>query len=113
MTTIKEIKTMQDFTNILEESLQRPVLLCKFSPICPISTEAESQFNDFLKTNPQGISFYRIDVVYSRETSRSLAKVIDIKHESPQALLFKDGKCVWHDSHYRLTKEVFQKKIIL
>lgn len=107
----KEIKTMEDFTKILEESKSIPVVLCKFSPICPVSSEAENQFYEYLKTEPKSISFYKIDVVYSRDTSRSLAKIINIKHESPQALFFKDGKCVWNESHYNLTKEVFQEKI--
>ena len=108
MTQVKEIKSMEDFAKILEESHKTTVLLCKFSPICHVSSEAESQFNEYLQTEPQNIAFYKIDVVYSRDTSRRLAKEIDVKHESPQALLFKNGKCIWNDSHYRLTKEAFQ-----
>ncbi len=111
MKIVKDIKTITEFNLILEESFKNPVVLCKFSPICPISSEAENQFYEYLKSDPQGISFYKIDVVYCRETSRSLATVIGIKHESPQALLFKNGKCIWHESHYHLTKEKFLEKI--
>jgi bacillithiol system protein YtxJ len=111
MVIAKDIRTIPEFNAILEESFKIPVVLCKFSPICPVSSEAENQFYEYLKTNPQGISFYKIDVVYCRDTSRSLAKAIDVKHESPQALLFKEGKCTWHDSHYHLTKEKFLEKL--
>lgn len=113
MVAVKDIRTMEEFERILEESNNAPVLLCKFSPVCPISIEAENQFYEFLKSNPQGISFYKIDVIYAREASRGLAKVINIKHESPQALFFIKGKCVWHESHYHLTKEKFEEKIKL
>ena len=111
MRIAKEIKTMEEFKAIQAESNSIPVLLCKFSPICPISSEAESQFNEYLQTDPIGVSFYRIDVVYARETARGLAKEIEVKHESPQALLFKNGKCVWNESHHHLTKEVFLSKV--
>ena len=113
MINAKEIRTMEEFAGILEESNTTPVVLCKFSPICPISSEAENQFYEYLQSNPKGISFYKIDVVYSRDTSRSLAKVINVKHESPQALFFINGKCIWHDSHYHLTKEKFEEKLKL
>lgn len=112
MTIVKDIKTMAEFNGILEESSKKPVVLCKFSPICPISSEAENQFYEYLKTNPEGFSFYKIDVVYCRDTARALATAIGVKHESPQALLIKNGKCIWHESHYHLTKEKFSEKII-
>lgn len=102
---------MEDFEKILEESRTKSVVLFKYSPICHMSTEAEYQLNEFLKSPPDNMVFYLIDVVRSRDTSRGLAKLINVKHESPQILLFKNRECVWHDSHYRLTKEVFQENI--
>lgn len=102
---------MEDFEKILEESKTKSVVLCKLSPICHISSEVEYQLSEYLPTASENISFYQIDVVRSRDTSRGLAKLINVKHESPQILLFKNKQCVWHESHYRLTKEVFQENI--
>ena len=38
-----------------------------------------------------------------RELSDWVAKTTQVEHESPQALLFQDGKVTWHASHFDIT----------
>lgn len=108
---MKEIKSLEEFANLLKESSKRPVLLCKYSPTCEVSAAARSPIDSFFKKNKE-IAYYSVDVIGSRETSRAIAEQIKIKHESPQALLFVNGKCVWHDSHFRLTEEALNTKMV-
>ncbi len=113
MANSKEIRTMDEFKEIQEESKTKLVLLCKFSPICPISKRAESEYNKFLIEAPSEIAYYHIDVINSRATARSLVDDVKVAHESPQALLMKDGICIWNASHQSLTKDTFIKEVCL
>lgn len=112
MAISKEIKSMDEFKQILEESKSKPVLLCKFSPVCPTSSMAENEYQSYLKEATDEVSYYHVDVIYSRATARGLVDDVKIKHESPQALYLKNGVCIWNASHYDLTKETFKKKIV-
>lgn len=44
-----------------------------------------------------------IDVVDQRPLSQGVARRTGVRHESPQALLFTGGRCVWHASHGAIT----------
>lgn len=92
----------------------RPVALFKFSPRCPVSFAAEDAYKAWLAELPEVPPFTvaRVDVVVQRELSRAIGAELDVKHESPQAILLgADGKVVWHDSHDRLTRETLKEKI--
>ena len=44
-----------------------------------------------------------ITVQTHRPVSEAASKRLGIRHETPQALLLKDGKVVWNASHFRIT----------
>ena len=50
-----------------------------------------------------------VDVIAEKPLARGLVAALDIRHESPQALAFRDGECAWHDSHNALTVEAFDE----
>jgi bacillithiol system protein YtxJ len=106
-----EIRSIKEFESLLELSFTRPVLLFKFSPICPISSFAEDQFISFLRNNSPEIKICTIDVIHSKKVSREIAEKIGVIHKSPQAILIKCGKAVWNESHNSLTEEEFKKHI--
>lgn len=92
----------------------RPLALFKFSPRCPVSFAAEDAYKAWLAELPEVPPFTvaRVDVVVQRELSRAIGAELDVKHESPQAILLgADGKVVWHDSHDRLTREILKERI--
>ncbi|PCJ56486.1 MAG: hypothetical protein COA79_18770 [Planctomycetota bacterium] len=111
MPVVNKLKTMDDFHKAINESNEHPVLICKFSPVCPTSAMAEREFESFISDAPTEAAYYTLDVIYDRDVARGLSKEINIRHESPQALLFKNEECVWHDSHYELTKDTFQEEV--
>lgn len=73
-------------------------LLYKYSPICPLSDHASAHVGRFMKEHPE-LPVYDVDVIRSRETSRELERLLGIRHESPQAILVREGKPVWSASH--------------
>lgn len=40
-----------------------------------------------------------VDVIRDRELSNYIEEHFNIRHESPQVLLIKSGKVIFHDSH--------------
>ena len=91
-----------------EHSKRTPVIVFKKSPICPISSNAEKEFRSWLDAGGKdqaAVSW--VDVINQRPLARGLTELLGIRHESPQALLFRDGECVWNDSHQKLTSQQF------
>lgn len=90
---------------IRESSRSRPVLVFKRSPICPTSTRAEGQLEEWLDTlgEADDVLVAGIDVIAERALARGLTRELGIAHQSPQALWFANGELVWHDSHGAIT----------
>ena len=90
-------------------SSERPVLIFKKSPICPVSHRAEFEFDRWLESlsDADDVSVGGIDVIARKPLARGLTAELGVQHESPQALWFANGELVWHDSHGALTRERF------
>ena len=69
---------------------------------CPISGRAFEEFETFVKQY-EDIPAYYLQVQESRPLSNYIAEQYGIKHESPQAIIFKNGKVKWHASHSQIT----------
>lgn len=94
---------------ILALSRERPVLVFKKSPTCPISHRAEWEFKSWQKTLAEDapVRIAVIDVLAEKPLARGLTAALDVQHESPQALWFRDGALRWHGSHGTLTEARF------
>ena len=79
-----------------------PVVVFKFSPICPVSHEVQRHFTSWLEGLDEGArpTVSWIDVVGERPLARGLTAALEVKHESPQALWFTSGELTWHASHH-------------
>ena len=45
------------------------------------------------------IPAYYLDLIAYRSLSDSIAEIFDVRHESPQLILIKDGNAIYHASH--------------
>ena len=98
MTTSEELRKALEFTNL------KPLLLFKHSTRCPISAHAYEEVTAYLPARPnEEIQYAIIDVINDRPVSNEVSEMLSVKHESPQVILVKDGKPVWHTSHSRIT----------
>jgi bacillithiol system protein YtxJ len=97
-------KTDADFTQLLGDSNEKPVLLFKHSTTCGISAAAMREFQAFLATHPEA-RCYLNRVIEDRPLSRKIAADCGIEHQSPQAILFRHGKPVWNASHGDISRE--------
>lgn len=86
-----------------EAALERAVaaprfLLFKHSLVCPISAAAFAEYERFVAAHPEVPTGW-VDVIAARPAVRALAERTGVKHESPQALWFVDGRVAWSASH--------------
>ena len=95
----------------LKDYLQKDsVILFKHSATCPVSADAYEQFTEFADSNPDFPSVYLV-VQEDRELSTEVAETFHVKHESPQAILFRNGNVAWHASHWNITRASIEKAL--
>ncbi|HEU4394369.1 MAG TPA: bacillithiol system redox-active protein YtxJ [Planctomycetota bacterium] len=94
----------------LDARLARPGAwwLFKHSRTCPISGAARTEFDAFLAAHP-GEPAALVVVQDHRPVSDHAARVLGVKHETPQAFLVRDGKPVWHASHGGITQDSLEE----
>ncbi|MGE7877470.1 bacillithiol system redox-active protein YtxJ [Peribacillus muralis] len=105
--TATKIESEEQFIDLLNEDT---FLLFKHSLTCPVSAEAHEQYEKYIAGNEQLKTAY-LAVQEARPLSNHVAETFDIKHQSPQAILFKNGKPVWNESHWRITYDSLSKAI--
>jgi len=88
---------------LLSRSHERPVLLFKHSNTCPVSARAYQQMQGV--KSPVSI----VVVQTSRDLSREVAARTGVPHESPQALVLRNGEAVWSASHFDITADAVEQ----
>jgi bacillithiol system protein YtxJ len=112
MTTVRQLTTVGEWEEALRRSHERPLLVFKHSTRCPISAGAHEALHRYLAdAQPADYEVAIVHVVEDRPVSNAIAEATGIKHESPQALLLRDGKPVWHASHWTITYEFLSDKL--
>ncbi len=86
-----------------QASREFPVLVFKHSTRCSISSTAL----DRLKRawGPEDAVIHLLDLLRHRDISDAIAARYGVRHESPQLLVIRHGKCVHHSSHLAITAE--------
>jgi thioredoxin 1 len=87
-------------------------LLYKHSPTCGLSSMALDEISAFSTRHPD-IPIYLVDVLSQRPLSNEIETVLGIRHESPQAFVFRDGEVVWHGSHRRVQRGTLSEQVAL
>lgn len=97
--TFIEIHSTEELDKLFEKSNATPVILFKHSTTCPISSGV---YHEISNTEAE------INIVViqnSRHISSAIAEKTGIRHESPQAIILKNGEPVYHASHFDITAQ--------
>lgn len=81
------------------------IIIFKFSPICPISRRIEREFDAWYEQLPADTVplCIKVDVIAARPLSQHLARIFEIRHESPQAIWLNPNLNVfWSASHHAI-----------
>ncbi|MBA4543665.1 MULTISPECIES: bacillithiol system redox-active protein YtxJ [Thermoactinomyces] len=112
MSTFTQLSELNQWDEVYSQSKQIPVLVFKHSTTCPISANAFAELKRFSETPAAaGVKIAVVHVREDRAVSNHIADQLQVKHESPQAILLSDGKVLWHDSHWNITVESLQKAV--
>ena len=103
MSRLTPITDLSALDAAIAESNDRPVLLFKHSRYCGVSAEALDELQSHIDGAPQQVAYRMITVQTHRSVSDAVAKRLGLRHETPQAILLRDGKIVWNASHFRIT----------
>ena len=104
-TNLNKIDTLHKLEAAIEESRIRPVLLFKHSTSCGLSSGV---FRDVSMVDGD---INLIIVQTDRHISNEIERRTGIKHESPQAIVLKDGEPVYHASHYDITVDDLNRQL--
>lgn len=89
-----DLDSVQRLDDLIAESHSRPVLVFKHSSSCGISHDVLSQME---------ILDHEIHVIVVQERraiSNAVEQKLGTRHASPQAFVLKNGKPVYHATHY-------------
>ena len=95
---LKEIENSADYNVIFKHNVT-----------CPISKGVKQDLEFDEDSLPANTPVYILDLLNHRDLSDAIAKDFNVEHESPQALVIKDGKCVYNCSLYDITGEGMAK----
>jgi bacillithiol system protein YtxJ len=112
MSNLTHLSDLEMLEAAIAESRERPVLLFKHSRTCGISCEALDELHAHLARNLHGQASYKVITVQShRRLSDNAAERFGIRHETPQAILLRDGRPVWNASHFRITADALARAL--
>jgi bacillithiol system protein YtxJ len=104
MSPLLPLQDVEAVDAAIAESRERPVLLFKHSRYCGVSCEALDELQTHIDAQSvRKVSYKMVTVQTHRSVSDAIAQRLGIRHETPQAILLRDGKAVWNASHFRIT----------
>jgi len=85
-------------------------VLFKHSTRCPISDTVLDEVREVVSAH-SSVEFYIVNVIEERALSQQIEEWSGVRHQSPQVILFRGGKPVWHASHYDATSRALEDAI--
>ena len=100
-----KVDSLDSLDRLFTQSYERPIVLLKHSMTCGIS----SGVYRIVETVAADVNVVVIQT--HRELSNEIAARTGVRHESPQALVIRDGRPVYHASHYDIEAEHIEEKL--
>ena len=110
-TTLEPVRDLAHLEALIAGSFDRPLLLYKHSRSCGTSHEALDELHAHLAEAPRDAMYAIVTVQGQQDLSDAVARRFHLRHETPQALLVRDGQLVWSASHFRVTSDAIARAI--
>ena len=101
----------QQLSGLIMESSSIPVIIYKHSSRCGLSAMTENKLEEGWESLHPRVKLYFLDLIRNREVSNSVAERFNVRHQSPQILIIKNGICVYHSSHHEINVETILENI--
>ncbi|MDZ7807262.1 MAG: bacillithiol system redox-active protein YtxJ [Gracilimonas sp.] len=104
------VSVRENITSLIERSREQPQLIYKHSTRCSVSFITKEDLDYHVEQIAKHADLHLINVVEQRDLSNYLSQTLNIRHESPQALLLRDGQVTWTGSHWNVkAKEILSR----
>src|SRR3954454_1815996 len=104
MSPLEPLSHVEELEAAIAESSEKPVLLFKHSRTCGVSHEALEALRAPVEAAQVPAAYTVITVQSHRQLANEAGARLGVRHESPQAILLRNGRPVWSASHFRITK---------
>lgn len=102
---------IEELDRLIALSKSTPVLIFKHSTRCSVSLMAKRALEaEWAFTSNQVIPYY-LDLIAYRQISNQISEQFNVMHESPQAILIKNGKSIYHASHSDISTDDIGKHL--
>ena len=105
----KNLTEEKQIAEIVELSHEKPQLIFKHSTRCSISSMAKSRLER--EWNLENVDPWYLDLIAYRSVSNAVASEVGVHHESPQAILLKDGIVIHDSSHNSISVSEMAKQL--
>ena len=93
------LASVAEVNDLVELSHQKPCLIFKHSTRCSISSLAKHRLEGDWDFSSDDLQPFFLDLITYRQVSSFVAEHFAVHHESPQALIIRDGVCTYDSSH--------------
>lgn len=101
----KNLSTEAGLADLIHRSYTVPCGIFKHSTRCSVSDMVKNRLEKRWQFAPDALEMYYLDLIRYRAVSNRIAEFFEVKHESPQLIVIKDGKVVYHNSHTAINAE--------
>ena len=105
------LNTINQLEAIRNNTTQNCIIF-KHSTRCPVSSMAKRTITYGADAIPEDVPVYYLDLIAYREVSDAIAQWWGVTHESPQLLIIKGDKAVFHASHGDIDMDELLKHLI-
>ncbi len=108
----KPVRTLENIEEMMLTSNEKIQIVFKHSTSCGVSFFAMKGLNipEILESEQFDLNI--IDVIRDRQVSLSFAERVNVKHESPQLFILKDGEVKWHGSHHLVSANNLMNAVV-
>lgn len=104
-----DLTSASAWTDALERSKDRPVLVYKHSSACSVSTKAQREMAELAED--EDLPVYQVVVQNHRSVSNRIEEDLGIRHETPQAILVHEERPVFDTSHFNVTAGTIRSEL--
>lgn len=97
-----QLEKNSQLRKIAKASFERPQLIFKHSISCGISAQSWHQIQSETEALNATADLHYLDLINFRSISNAVAADFGVPHQSPQAILLREGKPVYKASHFSI-----------
>ena len=105
MANFKPIKSKETLEELFKKSEEQPVVIFKHSNSCGISSHVMEMVDEV------GRDVHFVVVQDDRDISNEIAERTGRVHQSPQIFVIRDGKPIYHATHYGIDPDDVEKSL--